>query len=127
MNIIKEQRLKQERSVSLALDYWVVPKMNFENRDKPQIMIDNTLSDTDLQEMEDETGNTHDFSRVYIVDQECPRNVLGKKVRVIRLSDKMTNTTSLGAASRHRNCVIINNCPLPSSSPPLLPLLFPHT
>ena len=105
MSTIKQQLLVRDRSVSLALPYWIVPKTNVEPCSSlhPDIE-DNILNEEELENMEDETGSTHDFSNVYVIDQVCPRHLLGKKVRVLKLQDKLTNQTALNADTRRPYC-----------------------
>ena len=104
MAMIEAQLLKRERGVEMALPYWVVPKANFAIQDMAKAMADNVLPDEDLAAMEDETGATHDFSSVWVVDQQCGRNILGKKVRVIKLKDNVTTQTILSATHRRPYC-----------------------
>jgi len=58
------------------------------------------MNEEDLENMADETGQTHDFSNVYVVDQACPRGLLGKKVRVLELMDRLASQTALTADTR---------------------------
>ena len=84
----------------MTLPYWIVPKSNFVHTAMPPKMKENILDEQDLENMEDESGMSHDFSKVYVVDQNCPREGLGKKVRVLALRTKTEQRTKVSQKIR---------------------------
>ena len=64
--------------------YWAVPKQNFPDG-LPDKLKANVVSEEDLVQAQILGGGTFDFEGFYILDQDVPRQGLGRNVKLLRV------------------------------------------
>jgi hypothetical protein len=95
---LKRQKTEVMRGAALTTTFYVVPRRNFEGKGTPADVVDNLITDEQLAEFEVPGGTATDFTSVYIVDQNCPRSLLGRGVTQLVFQQKSQRRMTLPPA-----------------------------
>jgi hypothetical protein len=77
---MQNQKKDLTNSAAISTTYYLVPKSNFAVGGAPPDLMENLVTAAELGTMEMTSGCNMDMSAVYVVDENCPRGVLGRGV-----------------------------------------------